>query len=270
MSPSDSEPMRRSIARRCISSVAGLALPAVLGVALFGCGGDHAAACANSTSTTLCATTSDGGEVDPTALLDDFEDGNNLIALVAGRIGGWFSFGDTTPGGHIQPTGDTAPEMIPGGRNGSLRALHVTSTGFLDWGSGVSTAVHYGATEAGAPGLLPYDAHLYKGVTFFARVGDTSAVTVRIQFNDELTRPEGGKCVLDGPPGQQCYDGFGVDLSSLSTTWQAFRIPFSGLSQRGFGLPGSALDTAALYEVGLAFPPGVVTDFWLDDIRFFE
>lgn len=267
MSASILKPSFHTVAQ---SRVSFLALAMLSAAALPACGGDPAANTPDGSTAATCGNGNEPDVSDPTTLLDDFEDGNAQIAPVAGRMGGWYSFGDTTVGGTIQPLGDSAPEVIPGGRATSKRALHMTSTGFLDWGSGVSTAVHWGPNAAGVSGLLPYDARDYKGVTFYARIGDTSAASIRIQFNDSLTRPEGGKCKLDGAPGQQCYDGFGIDIPGLSTTWQAFRIPFAGLTQRGFGVPGGALDTATLYEVGLAFPPAVITDFWLDDIRFYK
>ncbi|MEP6651928.1 MAG: hypothetical protein ABJA82_01130 [Myxococcales bacterium] len=254
--PSARAPQRRT----CLLAGYVAVVSCTVAVSAVGCGDEHATVGMEP----ACAAPS--GPLDPKDLIDDFEDGNSTIALVGARSGGWYSYGDTTAGGMIQPLGDAAPEAIPGGRGTSHRALHLTSTGFLDWGSGVSVALHWGPNAAGVAGELPYDAHIAHGVTFFARIGDTSASTVRVQFDDQRARPEAGICVVDGPVGQNCYDGFGTDLPALSTTWQAYRIAFADMRQRQFGVPGDALDTTQVYEMEFLFPAGVITDFWVDDV----
>ena len=157
--------------------------------------------------------------IDPTALIDDMEDGNFQAAMISGRNGSWWAGGDATPGASMQPNGDAPPEMIPGGRCGSHWAMHVTGNGFNDWGAEVSVSFRYGNNDAGVAGLLPYDAHFRTGLTFWARIGDTSTNQVRLAVADEHARPEAGICIVNGPPGQGCYDTFGVDLTQLDTTW---------------------------------------------------
>jgi hypothetical protein len=217
---------------------------------------------------------SETGPIDPTLLIDDFEDGSANLAPIAGRTGAWYSFGDATIGAIMQPLGLAPPELIPGSRCGkSHKALHITGSGFLDWGSGVSATMDYGPNAAGVSEERPYDAAArgYQGIRFFARVGDTSTTTVRFVVSDEYARPEAGLCTVPGTQGDACYDTYGVMLTAaLSTDWSEFRIPWFGLAQQSFGLPGGiGPDTSKLYDIGFSFPARVVFDLWVDDITFY-
>jgi hypothetical protein len=205
--------------------------------------------------------------IDPTAAIDDMEDRDFVIL---NRSGAWWAGGDTTPGGSIVPSGNAAPEPIAGGRCGSQYASHVTGHGFNDWGAVLSMSFRYGSPgDGGADEILPYDAHFRQGLTFWARIGDTSTNQVRLALSDKYSRPEGGICVVDGGQGTGCYDTFGVQLTKLDTSWHEYRIPFGGLSQRMFGIPEPALDTSTLFTIEFAFAGGAVFDFWIDDISFY-
>jgi hypothetical protein len=211
------------------------------------------------------------GTVDPTALIDNFEGRtNNLIPNIGGRVGGWFALGDGTPSGILQPIGNVAPEVIDGGRCASRHGLHLTGAGFLDWGAQLLTPLSYGAGDGGVAGFLPYDGSHYQGISFFARIGDTSSASVRFAVADEYSRPEAGRCVLGGDLQTACYDARGVDLSpSIGTEWREFQIPFSGLFPQNVGLHSSALDATRIYDVQFNFAPHSVFDFWIDDISFY-
>jgi hypothetical protein len=236
-------------------------------------GGDTSGALDAATDATLPGCPVDTGLVDPTLLIDDFEDATSGVPLIAGRTGGWYASGDATTTAIMKPLGDAPPEPIPGGRCGSRHALHVTGSGFLDWGAQVGLAMTYGANAAGVSEELPYDARArgYQGISFFARVGDTSATTVRFEVADEYARPEAGLCTPNGAPEVNCYDTFGVPLTeALSTQWKQFHIPWTGLAQQKFGLPGGpAPDVSKLYDISFKFPPHVVFDLWVDDITFY-
>jgi hypothetical protein len=237
------------------------------GGAAGGRGGGGGAAGAPASS---CGDTS--GPVDPTALIDDMEATDPLTLMIGGRNGAWWAGGDpTSPGASIVPNGDASAEPIPGGgRCGSLHAMHVTGQGFTVWAD-LSVSMRYGSVDGGAPGLLPYDAHIRTGLTFWARIGDTSAAQVRLAVTDKYTRPEGGICDAAVSSGANaCYDNFGVDLTPIGKTWTQYRIPFAGLSQRNFGLQEpSGVDTSAIYTIEFDFYPNEVFDFWVDDISFY-
>src|SRR5262249_42630283 len=127
--------------------------------------------------------------VDPTAALDDMEDQDFIIL---NRSGAWWAGGDAPPGRAVVPGGDAAPAPIAGGRCGSMYAAHVTGHGFNDWGAVLSMSMRYGSVDGSAPGLLPFDAHYRAGITFWARIGDTSTNQVRYSVSDRNSRPEGG------------------------------------------------------------------------------
>ena len=206
--------------------------------------------------------------IDPTALIDDMEAPDFQAARVGGRDGAWWAGGDTmSPGASITPNGDAAAEPIPGGRCGSHYAMHVTGQGFSVWAV-LSVSMGWGAVDGGED-LLPNDNHFHTGVTFWARIGDTSSDKVRFAISDKSSRPQGGYCIDGGAMDVACFDTFGVDMTQLDTTWKQYRIPFGGLTQRNFGLQRPEVDSASIYTVEFQFNPASVFDFWLDDISFY-
>ena len=133
------------------------------------------------------------GPVDPTALIDDMESGGAALPMEGRRNGSWWAGGDmVSPNATIDPNGDAPSELIPnGGRCGSLHAKHVTGQGFTSWAV-LTATLSNGLVDGGVYAALPYDAHIRTGVTFWARIGDTSANQVRFAVSDKYTRPEGG------------------------------------------------------------------------------
>jgi hypothetical protein len=211
----------------------------------------------------------DNQAIDPTAVIDDMEAPDYMTVRAAGRSGAWWAGGDpNSPSASITPNGDAAAETIPGGRCGSMYAMHVTGQGFAEWAV-LSVSMGWGAVDGGAEDLLPNDNSFRTGVTFWARIGDTSSNKVRLALSDKYSRPQGGFCVENGPPDVACFDTHGVDLTLLDTTWRQYRIPFGGLTQRAFGLPRDHLDASSIYTVEFQFNPTSVFDFWLDDIAFY-
>jgi len=207
--------------------------------------------------------------IDPTAVIDDMEAPDYMTVRAAGRSGAWWAGGDAlSPGASITPSGDAAAETIPGGRCGSQYAMHVTGQGYTMWAV-LSVSMGWGSVDGGAEGLLPNNNDFRTGITFWARIGDTSSNRVRLAVSDKYSRPEGGICVENGAMDVACYDTHGVDLTQLDTQWKQYRIPFGGLTQRAFGLPRQRLDPSSIYTIEFQFNPTSVFDFWLDDISFY-
>lgn len=211
-----------------------------------------------------CPATND--PIDPSAIIHDMEDGSDSLPLIAGRSGGWWTAGDMTPGASIEPASGVPalPEPIPNGRCGSEYAMRVSGQGFDDWGAMLGLSFAYGAG-----GQIAYDASRWEGITFWARIGDTSTTRVRFALGDENSEPEGGVCEVDGDAELGCYNTYGTALPGLDETWREYRIPFDGLEQRDFGLQREQLATDALFTVHFAFEPGAVFDLWVDDLRFY-
>jgi hypothetical protein len=205
------------------------------------------------------------GPIDPAALIDDLEDGDGQIAQVGARNGSWWISTDGTDG-VVTPEANMAPpaERILGKRCDSELGMRVTGADFSAWGAVLSLGFRYTDKEE------PIDISEYEGVMLWARVGETHSSNVRIQLQDSTTHIEGGKCnAEDGNP-DSCWDGWGTDLEPLGTEWQLYKIDFSKLTQRDFGLQGDALDLENVYNIDFSLDANAVFDLWLDDLWLYE
>jgi len=196
--------------------------------------------------------------------IDDMEDGNASILSRGGRAGAWIAANDGTPGGVQTPVPGQAFAMsdIPGGRNGSTKAVHaISNSAFATWGSqiGFDLNVHFGSEST-------YDASSFTGLTFWARAS-TGAVTLRFEVADVQNAPQGGICTVDGGT-SKCFDHFG-QIEDVTTAWRQFTIPFSTMTQQGFGMHFAAIRSDKLYGCTFLFPPAAPADVWIDDISFY-
>jgi len=206
------------------------------------------------------------GIIDPTLLIDDLEDGDPLIAIVATRNGSWWVSTDGTDG-TINPQAEQGPpaERILGGRCGSDYAMHVAGAGFTGWGAVLSAGFRYNATAE------PIDATNYRGLSFYARKSDDTNSVIRMQLQDSSTYPEGGKCNIDPESPDACYNGFGTQLFGLTAEWQKYSFDFTELSQRpDWGYRADALDLTALFGLEFNLDPNRAFDLWVDDVWFYE
>jgi hypothetical protein len=206
---------------------------------------------------------SGGGPVAPPAgdLLDGFEDDDLTVEPSDGRSGVWYLFDDGTVG-----TAGPAPlicgKLVDAPAGLGSYAMHVTATGFTGWGSGLG--VDFRA------GKKPYDASLMSGVRFWARVGENKNTRHRVQLVDATTDVLGGKCnaATTAVDGEKCDDHFGKNLT-FTTTWTLYVLPFSELSQIGWGKSAPALDKTALYGLQVTAKAKLEVDLWLDQVEFF-
>jgi hypothetical protein len=203
---------------------------------------------------------------DPTLIIDDMEDGDALARPVGNRTGGWWIAGDGTAGGMVEPPSDAAPlpETIPGNRCDSELGIRMTGQGFTEWGVSLSLSFRF-STE-----LETIDVSSYSGVMFWARTGETHNSPIRVQFQDSNTRPEGGVCDPTPGSGSECYNGWGTDLYPIGTEWRLYKLDFSRMTQRDFGLILDAFDTTAVYNIEWNVTQNSVFDVWIDDVWLYE
>jgi expansin (peptidoglycan-binding protein) len=194
------------------------------------------------------------------ALIDDFEDGDAIIADRAGRKGQWTAYNDSSAGATQTPAGGRAVNPEAGGAGGSGYAAHTSGSGFSEWGAGMD----FNNPGSGASSRLPFDASSYQGISFKA----TGSGTVRVELPiPSTTDSAGGGTCVDG-----CFDTHGKSIT-VQSEWTEHTISFTQLEQEGWGT-ATSFDASKL--LGLAFKvPGSADapaefDFWIDDVRFVD
>jgi hypothetical protein len=216
------------------------------------------------TSTTTAGGSSTGGAPAGLSMIDDMEDGDGSILASEGRKGAWYTYNDETATAMQEPAVGLPFEMAPNNppRDGSAFSANTKGSGFMTWGSGYG----FDFNNAGAGTTkAAYDASMYAGITFYARIGAGSTGAVRFNVGDGNTTPEGGVCAVG-----KCSDDFGKDIN-LTEAWQRFDIKFADMTQVGWSmvlLP--ALDAKTLYSVHFQTGIDKSFDLWVDDVAFFE
>lgn len=193
-------------------------------------------------------------------LIDDFEDGNNQVALMGERDGYWWVSADKLGSKVTDPPEGFKPS--DGGANGSAMAGRVVGRTIA--GGDQAWGVELGGNFLSAQSDL-YDGSRYVGISFRAKAPGKGIKSVRFNLTDGNTHPDGAVCTT-------CYNHFRKDLN-LTNEWKEYRVLFSELQQRpGWGNPRPDHVTpsklvAATFAVG-----GVDSDFdvWLDDLQFLE
>lgn len=188
----------------------------------------------------------------PDGLLDDFEDDNNQVVIVAGRDGYWWKSQD-----EFSQIGPANLRSQKGGNGAKGRALHVTGrtgTGAGAWG------VNFGANFS-TQGL--YDASKFAGIRFFAKAGEGSVTSVRFKIGDVNTHPDQGVC-------KDCWNHFGKNIY-LTSEWKEYKVMFWELKQAEYwGDPRPpAIVPDKLYNIDFTVGPGAEKfELWIDDLAF--
>jgi hypothetical protein len=195
-----------------------------------------------------CASAVATGE-DP--LVDDFEDLDDLLTVVDGREGGWYTYDDGTDGVSQSMT----VAVSPAGSN----ALHVVG-GPFDQYSGMGFVPRW--TETGAE-HCSYDASYYSGIRLW--IAGEGGVRLALQNPAVRTVSMGGGC----PDDSSCYDSHGFDLD-LNPGGTYYDLPFAEAMQAGWGLDAGPFDPSAVFVIELQFPSGTVYDVWVDDVSFYS
>ena len=204
------------------------------------------------------ARAAEGPAADPCAkqaLIEDGEDGDDQIAVRAGRGGYLYTFADDK-GTSIEPKGDDV-KAVAGGAGGSSFALRVQGK------LGAEGEPYAGIGFSFAEPKAAYDATRWRGMSFMARRGASSASAVRLKLPDVNTDPDGKACT-------ECFNDFGVTFQ-VPEEWTRFEIAFADLTQEpDWGTPRPpAIDAGKLYGVQWQVI-GRASDYdvWIDDVSF--
>jgi len=181
-------------------------------------------------------------------LIDDMEDGDDLICESGGRDGGWYTYAFEN-----QPV-QFERDPIPGGRGDSRIAAHLTASGLTGYGAGMGIGLK-------AYGRQLYDVAAVDGVTFWMKGDAPVIVQLRLAETTPTTNPPG---TCTNP--RDCDNHFLFRFPAPGDEWTEYRVPFTALRQR----PGGSVAWNPAQVLALEF---LVTawdiDVWIDDIRFY-
>ena len=198
--------------------------------------------------------------------IDDFEDQDSFILRLSMRNGPWYVVADATATGTVGPKMMVGPLPTADLRSGSssISALHLSATGFADWGVGVGADLVNQMAKK-----VAYDVSAYKSVRFYAKIASGSSATVKVLFPNSFSDADGGKCT-DADTKKRCGDHLFKSVAGLKTTWDVYEVKFADLTQQAFGLPQTfPLDLSSVYSVQFTLANKLLpVDVWLDDITF--
>ncbi|HEX5659685.1 MAG TPA: hypothetical protein VFX59_20960 [Polyangiales bacterium] len=208
----------------------------VCGLGRYSCSGSEALVCTGGDARPQAA----GGAI----VIDDYEDGDSLTKSGNGYT---FAFSDHTAG-VLDPVDGT--HIVPSnvGAAGTARSAHVSGRGFTDFGAGL---ILWPNTEQCA-----FDASLQRGIKFWVK--GTGTLIISAATTQTL---DPSFC------GTSCND-FHNETFTLTSTFTSYSLPFTSLTQTGWGTPASFDPTKLLY-FQFAFGPNVSFDLYVDEISFY-
>ncbi len=172
------------------------------------------------------------GSCPATALIDDFEDGDNQGVSADGRGGYWYTYKD--PSSTVSPEGTFAP--VTGGADDSQFSGRMSGT------VGSQQYPYVGMGVSFTDPKQAYDVSCCQGIRFRGKMSGEGISHVRFKVGDWQTDPDGGSC-------KDCYNDFGADLT-FTPEWEEYTLKFSELTQEPYwGEPKPAIDTSAVYQL---------------------
>jgi hypothetical protein len=177
-------------------------------------------------------------------LVDDFEDKNELVALLEGRNGYWVLITDTDP---ESSESVLLPSLRPAAVPTNRYALHLSGERRTRWGASAQVDL----------GPSCYDASAYRGIAFDVR--GPGRLLAGVRAVDAVPSDRGGTCTLD------CYESH---LSPVEATdaWTHHELAFSDLHQRGKTEPADPHRLSSLEF--LVRPEDTPYDLWIDNVSF--
>ncbi|MFO7177633.1 MAG: hypothetical protein DIU78_002935 [Pseudomonadota bacterium] len=192
-------------------------------------------------------------------LVDDMEDGDDVLCTHEGRSGTWFTANDGSVNGVQEPPLLAVVRPVEASdRAESTRAMRTTGSGFSNWGAALG--FHLRSTNG-----EPYDASGYGALTFYAKGKVNGKLRVALRTRDLAPPDQGGTCRENSGT---CLRYHGADIA-LTTNWHQYRIPFETLAREGNG--GPSFDPKSVVGVEFRVPvPAAIQPFevWVDDVAF--
>lgn len=189
------------------------------------------------------------------ALIDDFDDGDNVAVAEPEREAYWFTVDDGSAGS-MEPKGEFLPAS--GGYRRTPSA-HVTVSGYTVWGAALMANISH-KTEL----RCPYNASAFAGLRFVAR--GQGRVRVALQVPGVVSTEYGGTC---NEQTEVCYDNHGIFVE-LGAEYQAYELPWSSFRQRGFGAP-VPFDPKTIFALQFSMEVAdLPVDLWVDQVEFWD
>lgn len=191
-------------------------------------------------------TPSTGTGQDP--LIDDFEDGDEVLTQREGLAGAWYKYEQTVGDHHLTITELTSPRL------GSRWAAHTAGSDHGEW-AGVGVGLSAGCV---------YDASRYVGVHFWIR-GQSDPVYVALLTPGVIPYSQGGTCTKEDEG--LCWDAYRASIT-VTEQWREVFIPFSSFEQLGYGPNAGAIDLTRLEALQFQSDSSAF-DLWIDDVSFY-
>ena len=191
-----------------------------------------------------------------TDMIDDLELGTGSIIAKNNRVGAWYTYNDKTTGGTQTPTaGTTFAVDMTGGVNGS-KCARTQGMGFTNWGAGMGFDLNNTGTAKG----VYMGAGAYQGIAFQSK---GSKFRIKVLIPATTPTAEGGTCSA----ATGCGDNHGKVIDA-TTAWTAQTVPFSALTQEGWGT-AAMFTNGAIIGIQFQVAKGETFDFSIDNIGFY-
>lgn len=192
-------------------------------------------------------------------LIDDMDDGTAVIPTMNGRRGAWSDSLIDSSGATMVPD-PSKPFFVTDTKDVCRKyAVYVYGQTSVDSGAGANFGFSLGS---------PYDASLYTGLSFWAKIDEGTDGPLRVDLPDGDTDPRGAMCSTNlSDTANLCWSHFGYRLV-LTATWTQYTIPFSKLSQDPWGYQASKFDPSRLYSVTFAIGDTDTFGIWIDEVAF--
>ncbi len=177
-------------------------------------------------------------------LIDDFEDANELVALLEARNGYWVVIADTD---HDASELVLLPSVRPRAGPKNRYALHATGERHTKWGASVQVEL----------GPTCYDASAYRGIAF--DVLGPGRLYAGVRQVDAVPVERGGNCTAD------CYDSHLHPVDATSE-WTHHELEWSNLHQHGRSEPANPRRLSGLEF--LVRSEDTPYDLWIDNVSF--